>query len=119
VDGPPVVQQLKDVRGEGSARDGLVWAQVDGTGQLADIVFDPEALDLAPAELAVAVKAAISQAQTAVQPQVAQVLTDTAAVTADQDQLAAMLSQVGLDAERRMNEFSTAVYDLLRQVSRR
>jgi DNA-binding protein YbaB len=114
-----VVQQLKDVRGEGSAREGLVWVQVDGTGQLVDIVFDPEALDLSPAELAVAVKAAIGQAQTAVQPQVAQVLTHTAAVLPDQDRLADLLSQVGLDAERRMNEYSTAVYDLLRQVSRR
>jgi DNA-binding protein YbaB len=115
-----MVHQLKDLRGEGSAADGLVWVQVDGSGQLTDLVFDTEAPHLlSTAELAAAVKAAILQAHAAVQPQLAQLVAGTAPALPGHDQLADALSQASLVAERGLNEMTTMVYDLVRQVSRR
>lgn len=119
MDESPVVQRLKTLRGEGSAADGLVRAEVDGTGHILDLVFDPAALRMSPNELADAVKAAVGQAQDAAQSQAADALAGATPGLPDRDGLAATLSELGVQAERRMSEFSTAMYDLLRQVERR
>lgn len=109
---------LRELRGHGSAADSLVRAEVDGSGRLVDLVLEPAVLRMSPAELASRVKVAVNRAQEELAGRVAEHLAEVPSVP-DQDRLALILSELAVEADRRMSEFSTAMGDLLRQVGRR
>jgi DNA-binding protein YbaB len=107
--------QIGVVRASGEAADGLVRVEVDGAGQVIDLVLDPRAMRLGAPDLAEAVKAALAQAQAAARSEVDRQVRRLGETLPSRDRLAATLEEATASAERRMNEFSTAVYDLSRR----
>lgn len=110
---------LRELRGQGSTADGLIRAEVEGTGRLVDLMLEPAVLRMSPIELANRVKVAVNRAQEDLAARVAEHLAEAPSVPPDQDRLARILSELAVEADRRTGEFSTAMDDLLRQVGRR
>jgi DNA-binding protein YbaB len=108
-------EEWESVRASGEAADGLVAVEVDGGGQVLDVTLDPRAMRLPASELAEAVKTALRQAQASARSQVEEIAGRVAARIPSRETLAATLDEVNASAERRMNEFSAALYDLSRR----
>lgn len=107
--------QIGSVRASVEAADGLVRVEVDGAGHVTELVLDPRAMRLGASELAEAMKAALQQAQAAARSEVEGQVRRLGEALPSRDRLAATLEEATASAERRMNEFSTAMYDLSRR----
>lgn len=111
---PEVLSQLADTRGSGDAADGRVFVQVDGTGDIVDLVIEPAAMGLGPQALADAVRQAFRNARDRVQESLR---SSPPAAAAGPPDLAA-LAQVGMDAQRRLSELTTIAEELSNRLRR-
>jgi DNA-binding protein YbaB len=112
---PSVYEQLTALRLRGEAAHGLVRAEVDGSGQLIDLTLDPRAMRMQSHELAEAVKTAIAAAQSAARERLQEVTAEAARRLPSQERLAATLAEVRSTAEHRLDEYSSAVDDIVRR----
>jgi DNA-binding protein YbaB len=112
---PSVYEQLTDLRLRGEAAQGLVRAEVDGTGRLIDVVLDPRVMRRQSADLAEAVKTAVVSAQSAARERLEEMTAEAARRLPSPDRLAETLTEVQTTAEQRMGEYSAALQDLLRR----
>lgn len=117
-DGPAagVLAKLGAARGRGTAADGLVTVEVDGTSNIVDLVIEPRAMRLPSVDLAAAVKAAFGTARTAVQEELS-----TAAAEhrgAPPDAVRATLDELQFEAQRRLSELTTIAQDLSNRLDR-
>ena len=107
-----VLARLAAVRGEGAADGGRVRVVLDGSGDLLDLVIDPQSMRGSSAELAAAVRAAFGQARADVARQVQ----DEAARRAFEAPLSPTavrgLEDVALSAHRKLAEMTALVTDL-------
>jgi DNA-binding protein YbaB len=110
-----VPEQIGSIRASGEDADGLVRVEVDGGGQVVDLTLDPRAMRLGASELAEAVKTALQRAQAAARSELETQTRHLGEVLPSRDRLAATLEEATASAERRLGEFSTAMYDLSRQ----
>jgi DNA-binding protein YbaB len=110
-----VPEQIGSIRASGEDADGLVRVEVDGAGQVIDLVLDPRAMRLGAPELAEAVKSALQQAQAAARSEAEEQVRRLGEALPSRDRLTATLEEATTSAERRLNEFSTAMYDLSRR----
>jgi DNA-binding protein YbaB len=110
-----VLARLAAARGTGSAADGLVTVEVDGTSNIVDLVIEPRAMRLPSADLADAVKAAFATARGAVQEQLS---TGDPAAAPETDTVRATLDELQFDAQRRLSELTAIAQDLSSRLDR-
>lgn len=110
-----VPEQIGSIRTTGEDDDGLVRVEVDGGGQVMDLTLDPRAMRLRAPELTEAVKTALQRAQAAARSELESQIRHRGEVLPSRDRLAATLEEATVSAERRFNEFSTAIHDLSRR----
>lgn len=103
---PDALAHFRDARGWGEAAGGLVRLQVDGTGDLVELVIEERAMRLPSMDLADAVKAAFAAAREATQ----EVLRET--VPSDGGLNLGPLTQLGTDAQRRLDEFASLAREI-------
>lgn len=111
---PGVLGRLAEARGTGEAAGGLVRVEVDGTGDIVDLVIESKAMRLASQDLAAAVRAAFRSARAATQ----QVLAETAPTPPDLGRMQAALNEIGFDAQRRLSELTAIAQDLSSRLDR-
>jgi DNA-binding protein YbaB len=118
-DGPAagVLARLAAARGSGSAADGLVTVEVDGTSNITDLVIEPRAMRLPSVDLAAAVKQAFATARGAVQEQLAE-MSEQARTPAAPEALRATLDELQFDAQRRLAELTTVAQDMSNRLDR-
>jgi DNA-binding protein YbaB len=106
-----VLARLAAVRGRGTAADGLVSVEVDGTSDIVDLVIEPRAMRLPSVDLAAAVREAFRGAREAAQEALA---------VAGQEQATAIatLDDLQFNAERRLAELATVAQDLSTRLDR-
>jgi DNA-binding protein YbaB len=111
-----LADSLASLRSSGQAADGLVSAQVDGAGTLVAVTFSPKVMRMASQDLAEAVVCAVTEAQTHARSLVSAQVHDVGQSFPHPDALRAQLSEISLNAERRMAEISSALQDVMRRV---
>ncbi len=112
---PGTAEQFGSIRASGEAGDGLVRVEVDGGGQVLDLTLDPRAMRLPAWELAAAVRSALQQAQTTARAEAEELASQLGMTVPSRERLAASLDEGTASAERRLNEYSAALYDLSRR----
>lgn len=113
-----VLARLSAVRGRGSAADGLISIEVDGTSDIVELVIEPRAMRLPSVDLATAVREAFRTARGAAQEQLATLGQEQATAVADPDQLRSTLDDIQLDAERKLSELTAIAQDLSSRLDR-
>jgi hypothetical protein len=107
-----------DVRFSGSAAGGQAKAIVDGDGRLIDLTADALLLRRPPRGIADALLSAVQQAQDEA-AQARRAAAPTPVAPFDTDRLAADVTAVEREADRRLSELSAIVSDLIRHQDRR
>jgi DNA-binding protein YbaB len=113
-----VLARLSAVRGRGSAADGLVSVEVDGTSDIVELVIEPRAMRLPSVDLAAAIREAFRSARGAAQEALATAGQEQATAIADPDQLRSTLDDIQFDAERRLSELTSIAQDLSNRLDR-
>jgi DNA-binding protein YbaB len=110
---PAALDRFAAVRGSGEAAGGLVRVELDGTGDLVDLVIEPKAMRLPSVDLAAAVRAAFGSARASVQESLAEAVSGEGAAPPDPS-----LARIGQDAERRLNELTSLAQELSSKLDR-
>ena len=104
-------ERIAAIRGTAQGPDGLITAVVDGRSELLELAFEPKAMRLPAEDLAAAVRTTVNEARTAAQTELRQLLADNPVPLPGTDEL----NELGLSAERRLNEMSNLLGDLLKR----
>ena len=115
---PEALGRLAEARGTGQAANGLVRLVVDGTGDLVELVIEPRAMRLASVDLAAAVREAFHAARDAAREALAASAPTPSAQVEQLGAAGATLAQLGLDAQRRLDEMTSVVRDLSTRLDR-
>jgi len=102
--------RLSAARGRADAADGLVRVEVDGTGEVLDLSIEPKAMRLPSVDLAAAVRQALSEARAEARAQLAKAPPVTP--SADVVDMQRALTEIGMDAQRRLGEFAAIAQQL-------
>ncbi|MEU0568195.1 YbaB/EbfC family nucleoid-associated protein [Nonomuraea sp. NPDC005983] len=113
---PDFLDRFAAVRETGTAADGLVKVEVDGTSNLVQLKIDPRAMRLSSDELAAAIMAAFGQARFAAQERATDAI--PAALQQDSPELDAMLREIRADAQTSMNEILVVANELSMRLDR-
>lgn len=108
--------RLSAARGTAAAAGGLVHVEVDGSGEVVDLVLDAKAMRLPSTDLAAAIREAISEARTRARAQL-----ETAPPIAPPLDLVEMqrtLTGISDDARRRLDEFAELAQQLTARLDR-
>ncbi|HEY3631743.1 MAG TPA: YbaB/EbfC family nucleoid-associated protein [Jatrophihabitantaceae bacterium] len=108
-------ERIAAIRGTAQGQDGLITAVVDGRSELVELTFEPKVMRLPAEDLAAAVRDTVNEARTAAQAQLRQVLADNPVQLPGADTMRAELNELGVSAERRLNEMSNLLGDLLKR----
>lgn len=112
---PEVLGRLAQARGTGTAADGLVRVEVDGTGDVVDLVLEPRAMRLASVDLAAAVREAFRTARA----MAGEALRDSVPqAVAGLGEVGSTLSDLQLDAQRRLGELTSIAQELSSRLDR-
>jgi DNA-binding protein YbaB len=108
-------ERIAAIRGTAQGPDGLVTAVVDGRSELVELTFEPKAMRRPAEDLAAAVRDTVNEARAAAQVELRQVLADNPVQLPGAGELHSELNELGLSAERRLNEMSNLLGDLLKR----
>jgi DNA-binding protein YbaB len=111
---PDAIGRLAAVRGTGEAANGLVRVVVDGTGDIVELHIEPRAMRLASQDVSASVREAFRRARAAAQDGLQEAMgePDLAAL----GEVGARLSQLGSDAQRRLDDFALVAEQLSRRL---
>jgi DNA-binding protein YbaB len=112
---PAGLSRLLQVTATGESAGGLVRAEVDGTGDLVQLLIDPRAMRLPAADLADEVRRAFQAARAGIREQLDEAIREAGPVAAGVDP---ELAQVAADAQQRLNELTSMTRDLADRLGR-
>jgi DNA-binding protein YbaB len=114
--GPPM-NGFDDIRAQGEAANGLIRVEVSGAGEVTELVIEPKAMRLPSGELSEALRGALNAALSSTREQV---MAAAKALPAPPDlgRLTQLVDELGLLAQRRMDDFSNAAVELSTRLDR-
>ena len=115
---PWAPDQAASVRAVGKAARGWVRVELDGVGQVVDVVVEERAMSMSAAQLSEALKAAFRQAQSDTRAQLEGLTDRFAAAVPSQQRLARVLDETNAATHQRFNEVTAVLYDLDRRAGR-
>jgi DNA-binding protein YbaB len=106
-----------DIRAQGEAANGLIRVGVSGAGEVTELVIEPKAMRLPSGELSEALRGALNAALSSTREQV---MAAAKALPAPPDlgRLTQLVDELGLLAQRRMDDFSSAAVELSARLDR-
>lgn len=110
---PDVLGRFSAMRGAGEAAGGLVRLEVDGTGDLTDLVIEPAAMRLSADELADALWAAFKTARAGLRES----MQELPAVPAEPEGMRETIAQLG-HATGRLDEMASLARELSAKLDR-
>jgi DNA-binding protein YbaB len=113
----PQPSGFDDIRARGEGANGLIRVEVSGAGQVTELVVEPKAMRLPSAELSEAVRAALNAALSSAREQV-MAAAKALPTPPELGRLTELVDGLGLLAQRRMDEFSTAAAELSARLDR-
>lgn len=108
-------ERISAIRASAQGLDGLITAVVNGKAELVELTFEPKAMRTPAVDLAEAVRVAVNEARAGAQAQLQQVIAESRVAVPAPDEMRAELNELGLSAERRLNEMSSVLGDLLKR----
>jgi DNA-binding protein YbaB len=115
---PGVLARLAAARGRGTAADGLIAVEVDGTSDIVELTIEPRAMRLPSTDLAAAVREAFRTARGAAQESLAARQDERDGLAALPEQVRGTLDELQFDAQRRLTELTSIAQDLAGRLDR-